>query len=54
MIVIQVFCRRCYENRKPTKKVQVGFTMEGKKVICAVDGCESDVSGKAAWVGIFM
>jgi hypothetical protein len=54
MALVQVFCKRCFENRKPTKKVKVGFVQDGKKVICAVDGCESDVAPKAAWVGLFM
>ncbi|KAI1454895.1 hypothetical protein F4805DRAFT_297599 [Annulohypoxylon moriforme] len=55
-----VYCRACYENRKPVGKhpVPVGFRREpnGLKnhVLCAVDDCETDVSAKSAWVGIFM
>ncbi|KAI0127301.1 hypothetical protein BJ170DRAFT_368624 [Xylariales sp. AK1849] len=53
-----VYCRRCYDNRKPTaKSPRVGFmpSLENpKKIICAVDGCQSDVSNKTAWVGLFL
>ncbi|KAI1204361.1 uncharacterized protein F4807DRAFT_447404 [Annulohypoxylon truncatum] len=55
-----VYCRACYENRKPVGKnpVQVGFRRDpnGPKnhVLCAVEDCETDVSAKSAWVGIFM
>ncbi|KAK9771783.1 hypothetical protein SCAR479_11571 [Seiridium cardinale] len=54
-----VFCKRCYENRKPTVKnpVKVGFQISPqnpKKIVCAVDGCDSDVSSKTAWVGLFL
>ncbi|KAI0887639.1 uncharacterized protein GGS22DRAFT_112220 [Annulohypoxylon maeteangense] len=55
-----VYCRACYENRKPVGKnpVPVGFRRDpnGLKnhVLCAVDDCETDVSAKSAWVGIFM
>ncbi|ETS75758.1 hypothetical protein PFICI_12702 [Pestalotiopsis fici W106-1] len=54
-----VFCRRCYENRKPTAKnpVKVGFKAcpsNGKRIICAVDNCTSDVTTKTSWVGLFL
>ncbi|KAI1085417.1 hypothetical protein F5B20DRAFT_2909 [Whalleya microplaca] len=55
-----VYCRRCYENRRPAARnpVPVGFRPDPKgaknKMFCAVEECESDVSSKAAWVGIFM
>ncbi|KAI2466984.1 hypothetical protein F4781DRAFT_403902 [Annulohypoxylon bovei var. microspora] len=55
-----VYCRACYENRKPVGKhpVHVGFRRDpnGLKnhVLCAVEDCETDVSAKSAWVGIFM
>ncbi|KAI1102908.1 hypothetical protein F4804DRAFT_311519 [Jackrogersella minutella] len=55
-----VYCKMCYENRKPVGKNPrpVGFRPDpnGLKnhVLCAVDDCDSDVSAKSAWVGIFM
>ncbi|KAI0844849.1 hypothetical protein F5Y00DRAFT_186770 [Daldinia vernicosa] len=55
-----VYCRKCYEYRKSTAKnrVPVGFRPDPSgaknKVICAVEDCNSDVSAKAAWVGIFL
>ncbi|KAI1094624.1 hypothetical protein F5B19DRAFT_444065 [Rostrohypoxylon terebratum] len=55
-----VYCRSCYENRKPVGKnhVHVGFRPDpnGPKnhVLCAVEDCKTDVSAKSAWVGIFM
>ncbi|KAI0114734.1 hypothetical protein F4814DRAFT_416919 [Daldinia grandis] len=55
-----VYCRKCYEHRKSTGKnrVPVGFRPDPSgaknKVICAVEDCSSDVSAKAAWVGIYL
>ncbi|KAI2615240.1 hypothetical protein GGR54DRAFT_613611 [Hypoxylon sp. NC1633] len=55
-----VYCKRCYDNRKPVGKnpVPVGFRPDPSrakhKVLCAVEDCDSDVSLKAAWLGIFM
>lgn len=55
-----VYCRSCYENRKPVGKnhIPVGFrpNPNGVKnhILCAVEDCETDVSAKSAWVGIFM
>ncbi|KAI8961048.1 hypothetical protein F5Y11DRAFT_348918 [Daldinia sp. FL1419] len=55
-----VYCRKCYEYRKSTAKnrVPVGFRPDPSgaknKVVCAVEDCSSDVSAKAAWVGIFL
>ncbi|KAF5623828.1 cell cycle control [Fusarium sp. NRRL 52700] len=59
-----VYCADCYENRKPTKANRdgVGFrSPDGRPVLaasndlrCAVDGCESKVSQKSEWVGIFL
>ncbi|KAI1326682.1 hypothetical protein F5Y16DRAFT_400182 [Xylariaceae sp. FL0255] len=56
-----VYCKRCFDNRskKTTSKnmVPLGFNVysdKPKKVFCAVDDCNSDVTGKPAWVGIFM
>ncbi|OTA95675.1 hypothetical protein M434DRAFT_28571 [Hypoxylon sp. CO27-5] len=55
-----VYCRKCYENRKPVGKnpIPVGFRPDSNgtknKMLCAVEDCDSDVSAKSAWVGIFM
>ncbi|KAI0512828.1 hypothetical protein F5B22DRAFT_296692 [Xylaria bambusicola] len=52
-----VYCKRCFDNRRATAKsnVQVAFRAgDEKKILCAVEDCDSEVSGKAAWVGIFM
>ncbi|KAK5635976.1 hypothetical protein RRF57_011688 [Xylaria bambusicola] len=52
-----VYCKRCFDNRRATAKsnIQVGFRpSDDKKIFCAVEDCDSEVSGKAAWVGIFM
>ncbi|KAJ8123618.1 hypothetical protein ONZ43_g475 [Nemania bipapillata] len=54
-----VYCKRCFDNRRASAKstVHVSFRPEGnggKKIFCAVEDCESDVSAKGAWVGIFM
>ncbi|KAI1816185.1 hypothetical protein GGS20DRAFT_583708 [Poronia punctata] len=48
-----VYCKSCFDNRRPTKtSKKVGFRPDpagGKKIICAVEDCDSDVSAKAAW-----
>ncbi|KAK7749368.1 hypothetical protein SLS62_008220 [Diatrype stigma] len=56
-----VFCRKCYENRKPTARAPAipnPFRPDPKgtkgKILCVVDDCESEVSNKTAWVGIFL
>lgn len=57
-----VYCADCFENRKPTKMNPsgVGFRFpEGKPIVanelrCAVDDCETRVSTKSEWVGIFL
>ncbi|EEU39462.1 uncharacterized protein NECHADRAFT_42977 [Fusarium vanettenii 77-13-4] len=59
-----VYCADCFENRKPTKSNRdgVGFRApEGKHpytaandLRCAVEGCETKVSSKTEWVGIFL
>ena len=58
-MILQVYCKKCFENRRPTAKstVHVGFRQdknENKKIFCAVEDCDSDVTNKLAWVGIFM
>ncbi|KAI0876658.1 hypothetical protein GGS24DRAFT_210749 [Hypoxylon argillaceum] len=54
-----VYCKRCFENRRPSAKsgIHVGFRPEGnggKKLYCAVEDCDSEISTKGSWVGIFM
>lgn len=54
---LQVFCKKCYEGRKPTKANKSKFRTDPehpRRVICAVDDCKSDVSNKTAWVGLFL
>lgn len=48
-----VYCRRCFENRRG-KDAGLGFASSGKTILCAVDGCQSDVTLKKAWVGLFV
>jgi hypothetical protein len=61
----QVYCQDCFENRRPTlKNGPNGFRYEDAdagtrssrtlKVFCAVDGCETEVVNKQAWVGIYL
>ncbi|OLN85480.1 E3 ubiquitin-protein ligase complex slx8-rfp subunit rfp1, partial [Colletotrichum chlorophyti] len=51
-----VYCEDCFENRKPTAKRQnSGFRRDpDSKVMCAVDGCETQAANKTAWVGIYL
>lgn len=54
-----MYCRKCYSHRVPTKKNKhnVGFrpdSRNARKMLCAVDECDSEVTAKSAWVGIFM
>ncbi|KAK1764454.1 hypothetical protein QBC33DRAFT_457570 [Phialemonium atrogriseum] len=52
-----VYCKNCYEHRKSTAKSSVKTTFRvapGRKVLCAVDDCDSDVVNKGSWVGIFL
>ncbi|KAI2621043.1 hypothetical protein GGS21DRAFT_536217 [Xylaria nigripes] len=54
-----VYCKRCFDNRRPTVRgtTHVSFRPDregSKKLFCAVEDCDSDVSAKSAWVGIFM
>ncbi|KAF7552721.1 hypothetical protein G7Z17_g4106 [Cylindrodendrum hubeiense] len=55
-----VYCADCFENRKPTKANPdgAGFRVpEGKslnEIRCVVDGCDTKVSAKGEWVGIFL
>ncbi|OTB07906.1 hypothetical protein M426DRAFT_8123 [Hypoxylon sp. CI-4A] len=54
-----VYCKKCFDNRRPSGKnpAPVGFRPDpsaGKKMLCAVEDCDSEVSIKSAWVGIFL
>ncbi|KAI3320459.1 hypothetical protein HD806DRAFT_233268 [Xylariaceae sp. AK1471] len=54
-----VYCRKCFDNRRSTAKnaPSVSFRPDNdgtKKLFCAVEDCDSEVSPKSAWVGIFM
>ncbi|KAF9766708.1 hypothetical protein IL306_000847 [Fusarium sp. DS 682] len=59
-----VYCADCYENRKPTKlnRDGVGFRSPDERspylvvndLRCAVQDCDSKVSAKTEWVGIFL
>ncbi|KAI0182719.1 hypothetical protein EV127DRAFT_354292 [Xylaria flabelliformis] len=54
-----VYCKRCFDNRRSTSKnaahVSFRHTGEGgKKLLCAVEDCDSEVTLKTAWVGIFV
>lgn len=49
-----VYCRSCYENRRPTKTNGSQFPVTDRRVLCAVEECSSDVTTKTAWVGIFL
>lgn len=58
----QVYCQQCFENRRPTTRNQSKFrAIDGSavaapqtKVLCAVEECESEVTSKTAWVGIYL
>jgi hypothetical protein len=60
----QVFCRDCFEGRRPTTKNKSLFRLPdgspaangaaNSKVLCAVEDCSTDVTSKTAWVGIFL
>ncbi|KAG7152055.1 hypothetical protein HYQ46_012124 [Verticillium longisporum] len=52
-----VYCEDCYENRKPTnKRPNTGFLHAGRdhKLSCAVEGCDTQVTNKGSWVGIYL
>ncbi|KAM0281813.1 hypothetical protein ACHAQH_003302 [Verticillium albo-atrum] len=52
-----VYCEDCYENRKPTnKRPNTGFLHGGRdhKLSCAVEGCDTQVTNKGSWVGIYL
>lgn len=63
MLLLQVYCKSCYDNRKKAKDkktLNLGFdfvssaSQKTTKTICAVDDCDTDVTPAGAWVGIFM
>ncbi|KAK0671331.1 hypothetical protein QBC41DRAFT_58834 [Cercophora samala] len=51
-----VYCKSCYEGRGRAKGKTAHFRPgPGKsKALCNVPECESEVSSKAAWVGLFL
>ncbi|KAK2041226.1 hypothetical protein LZ31DRAFT_472891 [Colletotrichum somersetense] len=51
-----VYCEDCFENRKPAaKRPHTGFRRDPEsKIICAVDGCETQAANKTGWVGIYL
>ncbi|KAK3339798.1 hypothetical protein B0T25DRAFT_466747 [Lasiosphaeria hispida] len=50
-----VYCRACYENRRTkTKTTFRAVENPPRKLLCAVEDCNSDVNTKAAWVGLFL
>lgn len=54
---LQVYCKSCYENRRPTaKSPKTGFRPSDtpRKVLCAVEDCDSEVANKGSWVGLFL
>ncbi len=54
---IQVFCRDCYETRMKADKTWFRHVKTGTKkqvLCCATDNCDSEVTSKGAWVGIFL
>ncbi|KAK0377495.1 hypothetical protein CLIM01_05157 [Colletotrichum limetticola] len=56
LMLYQVYCEDCYENRKPVaKRPNTGFGRDDEsKLTCAVDGCETQATNKTAWVGIYL
>ncbi|KAK4108968.1 hypothetical protein N656DRAFT_771429 [Canariomyces notabilis] len=54
-----VYCKDCYEGRKGGKNSSANFrkgldSVRRGQILCAVEGCRSDVSNKPAWVGLFL
>ncbi|KAK4186680.1 hypothetical protein QBC35DRAFT_255886 [Podospora australis] len=54
-----VYCRNCYENRSKGKNMaqptfRTGTGGRTKKTLCNVPDCDSDVTNKTAWVGLFL
>jgi hypothetical protein len=52
-----VYCRKCFEGRRGTKTVPTTMRVDpknAKKVLCFVDDCDTDVTQKHSWVGIFL
>ena len=58
LISSKVFCKKCYDNRKSSSlssfRRETVSNSKQPKYLCAVDDCDSEVSQKTAWVGIFM
>ncbi|KAF5514551.1 Pre-mRNA-processing factor 19 [Colletotrichum fructicola] len=51
-----VYCEECFENRKPTaKRRNTGLPSNPEgKIICSVDGCDTQAGNKGSWVGIYL
>ncbi|KAJ9150759.1 hypothetical protein NKR23_g3518 [Pleurostoma richardsiae] len=54
-----VYCKKCFDNRRGGPKVAQQPTFrkdqsKNTKLFCAVEDCDSEVSRKDAWVGIFL
>ncbi|KFA54303.1 hypothetical protein S40293_04847 [Stachybotrys chartarum IBT 40293] len=54
-----VYCADCFENRRPTKNSSgAGFPTLAHGAVtdirCAVEACDTKVSAKTEWVGIFL
>ncbi|KAG0648647.1 RING-type E3 ubiquitin transferase rfp1 [Hyphodiscus hymeniophilus] len=56
-----VYCNHCFQNRRPAKNkpANVSFpegnsSKKAKAVMCAVDDCDSDVTDKTKWIGVFL
>ncbi|KAK4176777.1 hypothetical protein QBC36DRAFT_328480 [Triangularia setosa] len=51
-----VYCKNCYEGRGKAKGKTAHFRAGASKskALCNVPDCESEVSNKSAWVGLFL
>ncbi|KAF6843339.1 hypothetical protein CMUS01_02169 [Colletotrichum musicola] len=51
-----VYCEDCHERRRPgTKRPNTGFPRDPDgKIVCAVDGCDTQATNKLAWVPIYL
>ncbi|KAK0623714.1 hypothetical protein B0T14DRAFT_398750, partial [Immersiella caudata] len=53
-----VYCRKCFEGRRGTQKQPSTMRLDPKnnkkKVLCFVEDCDTDVTQKHSWVGIFL
>lgn len=54
-----VYCKNCYENRSKGKGLakptfRTGLESARRKTLCNVPDCDSDVTNKTSWVGLFL